>query len=234
MTTKFKVTQRYQTGKGINRRLRTPSQGIPQNSGVVYGIKEPVNISMFRDQAWRFIKENARSAEKLFDLEIVSDTGATTTKRVIVQDYQISPVTRQLLHVDFREIKLDTIVDIEVPISTIGEDKVTKLGGVLHIVKHAVLVRGKIKDIPVAIEVDIDNLELGGSIHANDMILPEGISLVTAKNDNYTIITTAAAKQEAEEEVETDHDAKVKEATASDADSSSDSDSESAPTSKGS
>ncbi len=195
----FSVEFRTETGKGPNRRLRQKhADGLPHNSGIVYGFEEPMNISMRSDHALRFISKHLKSRTQMIDLEISKD-GAILKKKVILQDYQLRPERRELLHVDFREVSANTIITLDVPINPVGTSKAVKTGGVLQVIRRTVSLRGKAGQIPADIEIDVTELEFGDSIHADEIKLPPGIELLRSKNDNFAIITIAAALAEEEE-----------------------------------
>lgn len=194
----FTVQQREQSGKGVNRRLR--AEGL--NPGIIYGMGEEVMVSMRSDYAYRLI-ESLHGARKPLTLNIEKD-GATTSRQVVIQDYQTSNWGERLYHIDFREVNDETILDVEMPIVAVGQSKGVKLGGVLQVIRHTVPVRCAVKDIPEAIEVDITEMDFGDSIHVLDFEYPKGVKpLVTGRNFTLMTVTgTGGGSDEAEETTE--------------------------------
>jgi len=192
----FSVQYREEIGKNNNRRLR--KQGLVP--GVIYGKGEPRKVSAEADKALRFIK-SMKGAKKIFDLNLES-TDDQEKKKVLIQDYQISNVGNKLMHVDFFEVSDDTSLSLEVPIVLLNEDicPAVKLGGVLQTIRRTVPVRCMVKDIPESIEIDLQELEFGESIHILDLDFPAGVNPIVIGR-NFTVITVAGRMAEEEEEV---------------------------------
>ncbi len=193
----FTVQQRENTGKGSNRRLR--QKGL--TPGVIYGKEEPLVVSMRADATMRFIR-SMKGAKKVIDLEIESADGKSN-RTVLIQDYQMTAVGRDLVHVDFLEVTQDSIVSADVPVVLVNEEDcpAIKTGGVIQIIRRAIPVRCKVKDIPELVEIDLIDLEFGDSVHVLDVNYPEGVSpVVTGRN--YTIVTVAGRIAEEVDEVE--------------------------------
>ncbi|MGC9064222.1 MAG: 50S ribosomal protein L25, partial [bacterium] len=83
-----------------------------------------------------------------------------------------------------------------VPIALKGEAVGTKVGGVLEVVLEEIEIRCLPKDLPPHIEVDITNLNVGESIHIRDLVLPEGINLLSSGDE--VIVTVVAPRVEEE------------------------------------
>ena len=76
------------------------------------------------------------------------------------------------------ELSRDEVVPADIPIHLVGEAlNVARSNGT---VEHALLslhVRAKAADIPPSIEVDISELELGGSIRVSDLDIPSSVTV---------------------------------------------------------
>ena len=66
-----------------------------------------------------------------------------------------------------------------------------KVGGVLNIVRHAVEVLCTADRIPEHFEIDLTGLDIGDSVHAHTLSLPDGVELTITDRD-FTIATIAA------------------------------------------
>ena len=97
---------------------------------------------------------------------------------VVVQEYQLHPITGMILHVDLRVALPDTVSDYLVPIETVGTPKGLKNKGVLVITKRRVRVRGKIEDIPNKFVLDVSDLDRDDSILIRDMEAPANCKLM--------------------------------------------------------
>ena len=57
-----------------------------------------------------------------------------------------------------------------------------KLGGVVNVVTHEIELYCSADNIPDYIEADLDGLEIGDSVHIQDIKLPEGVKTVIQRN----------------------------------------------------
>jgi large subunit ribosomal protein L25 len=91
----------------------------------------------------------------------------------VIKSIQQSPITGELLHVDFQHIHKKEKVRTAVPIHLIGEAPGLKESGIMEQNLHEVVVKCLPADIPSHIDVDISALNLGQSIHLYDINLPK-------------------------------------------------------------
>lgn len=194
----FTVQQRENTGKGYNRKLRR--EGLAP--GIIYGKNEPVKVSMKADTTLRFL-QTLKGVKTVIDLEIESPEGKTK-KMVLLQDYQMATVGQKLVHVDFLEVDENTVISADIPITLANEEAcpaVKKSGGVIHVIRRAIPVRCKVKDIPEKVEIDLIDLEFGDSVHVLDVSYPDGVEpVVTGRN--FTLVTVAGRAAEEVDELE--------------------------------
>jgi large subunit ribosomal protein L25 len=108
-----------------------------------------------------------------------SESGANTLinlkldgreSRVMVRDYQLDPVTHQLLHADLYQLAMDRAIIVSVPIVVKGEPAGVKhQGGLLDFVTRDIQVQCLPTDIPEHIDVDVTELALHQSIRVKDL-----------------------------------------------------------------
>ncbi|MCL2450138.1 MAG: 50S ribosomal protein L25, partial [Polyangiaceae bacterium] len=115
----------------------------------------------------------------------------------LIRDYSLHPIKRHLEHVDFVEVKLDVPVEVQVPLLATGKAAGVVAGGVLRVVHRFVPVRCLPDRIPVKIEADVTNLELGAHIATQDLKLPEGVTVRLPAEQ--TLISVVAPEKETEE-----------------------------------
>jgi large subunit ribosomal protein L25 len=183
---------RQQGGKGTARAARRAGR-IP---AVIYGNKEePVMVTLETRVLERELHKGGFFTQ-LVDLEV-----SGTKHRVLPRDAQYHPVTDRPLHVDFLRFSADRKITVEVPVVFLNEEESPgiKTGGVLNIVRHDVEVLCIADRIPEHFDVDLTGLEIGDSIHAHSLILPEGVELTITDRD-FTIATIAAPTVMAAEE----------------------------------
>ena len=148
-----------------------------------------------------------------------SDTGANTLinlkvdgseARVMVREYQLDPISHNLLHADFYQLAMDKLLTVTVPVVLKGEPKGVKLqGGLLDFVTRDIEVECLPANIPEHIDIDVSGLELHQSIRVRDLppndkwkALSEGdtmlVHIVLPKAEESAAATAEAAVPEPE------------------------------------
>jgi len=89
----------------------------------------------------------------------------------VIKDIQFDPVTDKVVHFDVQGVTLGQLLQIELPISLVGNAIGVKDGGILQEQTHKLEVECLPRDIPQHIEVDISGLKIGESIHVRDLKL---------------------------------------------------------------
>jgi large subunit ribosomal protein L25 len=156
------AVERTQRGKNEARRLRVTGK-IP---AVVYGDKEGGRAIAVDPKTLSKILRTELGANTLIQLKL--DGGRDT--RVLVKEYQIDPVTHQLLHADFYRVAMDKVIRVTVTVVPRGEPKgVKQQGGVLDIVHRQIEIECLPADIPEHIEVDVTEMMVGQSVRVRDV-----------------------------------------------------------------
>jgi len=189
----LKANVRKTTGNGPARVLRRDGR-IP---AVLYGpeteaVLLSVNIGDFEE-----VLKKGKISQVL--LNLVIQNGKTFSKSVIIKELQTHPVSQDFLHIDFYEIDMKRKIKVNIPVVTKGKSKGIELGGVLQIIRHELEVLCFPGDIPEEIVIDITDLDMGDSVHVEEIPL-EGDMEIQA-DVNYTVLTVLTPKVE-EEEVE--------------------------------
>lgn len=183
---KLTVNRRNKTGKGVARKLRAQGR-LP---GICYGTSiEPITVDL-DGRAFRASLDPAKRQNTVIDLTIEDGGKQFKTLSVMVKDYQIHPIRREITHVDFVAVDLTQDVTVEVPLVFTGKAKGLTEGGTLHVVRHELLIRCKPNAIPSQIDVDITEMDMGSVLHVSDLKLPEGVT--AGVSAQLTIITMAA------------------------------------------
>ncbi len=97
---------------------------------------------------------------------------------VVVQEYQLHPITGMIVHVDLRVAIPNSVSNYLVPVETVGVPKGIKNKGVLVITKRRLKVRGSIEDIPAKFTLDVSPLERDESILVRDIEVPANCKLM--------------------------------------------------------
>jgi large subunit ribosomal protein L25 len=188
----FEAVARPTTGKGAARDARRKGN-VPV---VIYGNKkDSVTLSV---DANKISQEYFRGG---FMNKIVAIKADGKTYNAIPRDISLNPISDKIEHADFMHVDEKSKVKVLVPIHFINSDKSVgiKRGGVLNIVQHSVELVSNVASIPKFIEIDVLDLNIGSSVHINDVKLPEGVK--AANKRNFTIASIAGRM--AEEEVAT-------------------------------
>jgi len=198
----LEVQKRTATGKGAARALRR--QGLIP--GVVYGHHlEPMAITVEARQLQTLLRHHGTLLRLKIDGQ-ETDPGLAA----LLKEAQCDPITRQILSVDLQWVSLNEPVEVEVPVTLVGEAiGVIRDGGVVDQVMHEIAISCLPTQIPEHIEVDISSLEMGDSLHVSDIVPPEGITLLAHPEDVIVTITPPVSAEELEVQVEEEAEVEV-------------------------
>jgi large subunit ribosomal protein L25 len=87
---------------------------------------------------------------------------------------QRNPIKGAIEHVDLIEVRRGEKVTVEIPVRVTGE---VFPGGLLDQQMVQIAVEAEATHLPDGIDVDVAGMEIGTSVHASDLALPEGTSL---------------------------------------------------------
>jgi large subunit ribosomal protein L25 len=187
------------TGKGKARRLRAVGR-IP---AVLYGHgNTPVCLSLESRELERLLQKSHAGMNTLIDLQ---GEGEASGKTVMIKELQREAVRGTLVHADLYEIDKDERVVVNVPVHTTGIAEGTVMGGLVDHVHREVEVSCLVSAIPDELVVDVTPLDVGDSIHARDLQLPDGVELKTDPDVTLVSVVAPAKLEEeapAEEDVE--------------------------------
>jgi len=130
-------------------------------------------------------------------LNLIISNGGTSKKTAMVKELQTVPTTSQYLHVDFYEIALDEAIVVSVPVEVVGISKGVDRGGFMQLVRHNLEVSCLPTDVPTNIPVDITELDIGDSLHVDEIEVGEKVTLLY--DTNFTVVTVVAPTVEEEE-----------------------------------
>ena len=137
---------------------------------------------------------------------------ASKPRNVVIREVQRHPISGELVHVDFYEVRMEEKIKVEVPISFVGEAPALKTKGSMIIHELSRMEIECLPDrIPNTVPVNLGVLEHEDqSIQVRDISLGEGISIL--QDPDQVIVRVAplptekveaAAKPEEEEEAVT-------------------------------
>ncbi|MFP4365314.1 MAG: 50S ribosomal protein L25/general stress protein Ctc [Spirochaetia bacterium] len=174
--------------KSAAKRLRREGK-IP---AIIYGHHDPVAIAVDAsefDRKFHTISENT----------IIKISVGKENYDVLVKDYQEDLIKNRILHLDFFEIERGKALKTHVPIHLEGMPVGTKEGGILETLLHEMEVECLPKDLPEVINLDISELQIGDSIHVEDVNPPEGVKYLNYPEQTICSVVTPRAEKTEEE-----------------------------------
>ena len=171
-------------GSGASRRLRTSGQ----TPGIIYGGTEaPALIALDGNALYHALKKEAFHGSVL-DMEIDGKT-----QQVLLRDFQMHAYKQLVLHADFQRVDANSKLHKKIALHFVNADvsPAVKLHGatVSHVLE-SLDVSCLATDLPEFITVDLSTIDVGHSIHVNDLKLPNGVTAIT-HGKNFTIATAA-------------------------------------------
>jgi len=195
-TLKITAETRENSGKGVARKMRQAGK-IP---AVLYGKgQDGVSLSLDSYELGQLLS-TAGAKTSVLELEII-DGGKDAKKNVLIKEVQKHPFKDIVLHMDLLEVAMDQEISVMVPIETLGTAKGVKLdGGILEMKRRELEIVCLPSIIPDSITIDISELEIGDTVHVEDVVVPDGITI--SHDVNFTIMTLVAPAVEVEPEEE--------------------------------
>jgi large subunit ribosomal protein L25 len=183
--TALKAQNRAVAGKAEARRVRR--QGLVP--AVAYGRGLPSTPIAVPPKEVASILRSERGQNTVVELEM--ESGKILA---MIREFAVHPVKREVVHVDFIEVKLDKPVDVHVPLNATGKAVGVTKGGVLRVVYRTLPVRCLPDRIPVKLETDVAHLELGMHVSTKELKLPEGVSVLLPPDQ--TLVSVVAPEKE--------------------------------------
>ncbi|MEV4552985.1 50S ribosomal protein L25/general stress protein Ctc [Nonomuraea wenchangensis] len=163
-------------GKGAARKIRRADK-VP---AVLYGHGiEPKHLTLPGHEVLLAL----RTANVLIRLQ-----GEGVDELALPKGVQRDPIKGFVEHVDLLLVKRGEKVTVEIPVTTVGD---VNSEGLLDLQLTALPIEAEATNIPTGVEVDVEGLEVGASVTAGELKLPEGSSLAT---DAETVVVQVIAK----------------------------------------
>ena len=198
---KIAAEPRTEFGKGAARRIRREDK-IP---AVIYGHgNEPVHVTLPGHDTMMALKHGGANALLALDID-------GSEQLALTKDVQVDPIRRVIEHLDFVAVIRGEKVTVDVPIHVVGD----AAPETLVVTENSVVsVEAEATHIPEFFEVSVQGAAIGTQIHAKDLDLPEGTTLLA--DDELLIVNVTqqisaealeAELEEAEAEAGIEHDA---------------------------
>ena len=122
-------------------------------------------------------------------VRLKSPAPALADKVALVKEMQFHPISSDVIHADLYEVDLAAKITVQVPLRFIGKAVGVTRGGILQPIVREVEVECLPLDIPSSFNVDVSALDIGDSIHVEEIQTPEGVSLIL--ESNFAVVTVA-------------------------------------------
>ena len=154
---------RTEFGKGPSRRIRRGGR-VP---AVLYGHHtDPKHVTLPGHEVLMAL----RTPNVLIRLEGLPGGAQLALPKAI----QRNPIKGWVEHVDLLTVRRGEKVTVDIPVTIIGE---VAPDGLLDQQLVQISVEAEATHIPTGIEVNVEGMEIGASVHASDLSLPAGVTL---------------------------------------------------------
>lgn len=182
---KLSAEVRTETGKEKIKKIRREGR-FP---AIIYGAGGEAVSLVLDTREMELVLARTHGEKVLVDLSY-----AGKEEKVFVRNVQRDPVKELLLHADFFRVDLNKEMDTKVPVISVGLPVGVKLGGLLEHGVRELAIRCLPGDVPPHIEVNVEELNIGDSIHVRDMDEIKGVRVLSPE-DSVLFAVAAKAKE---------------------------------------
>ncbi|MCJ7803550.1 MAG: 50S ribosomal protein L25 [Desulfobacterales bacterium] len=177
------LTAEIREGVGKEKAKKLRAKGLIP--AIFYGPRSQTIPLVIDSKELAKVLQTEAGENVLIDLDIRK--GAQSDRKVVMlKDIQIDSLQSITLHTDFFEVAMDEMVTVEVPVHLVGKPEGTKVGGILDQIRRVIQIQCFPGDIPKSIDIDVSPLNIGDSIHVQD-IQVEKAKIIS--ETNFTIAT---------------------------------------------
>jgi large subunit ribosomal protein L25 len=153
---------------GTSRVNKMRAEGLVP--AVLYGHGEAnVNLAIRKEVVGNVVRHGTKMVNLTGDIQ---DTA-------LLREVQWDAFGVNILHVDLARVSQEEAVEVTLVVHLHGEAPGVAQGGQLNFNTHELTIRCPAGAIPEHLTVPVSGLNLGQSIHANEVQLPAGASMVT-------------------------------------------------------
>ena len=187
-TLEIQANARSAGGKNHARRLRRSGK-IP---AVLYGPKTQA-VALELDKKDFSIRVALLEGSHLVRLK--SSVPALAEKVALVKEMQFHPISGDVTHADLYEVDLAAKIQVQVPLRFVGKAAGVTRGGILQPIVREVEVECLPMDIPGFFNVDVSALDIGDSIHVEEIQMPADVNLVFESNFAVVTVVTPTVEE---------------------------------------
>lgn len=170
MTLLLNAMERTQSAKKVRRLGYVP--------GSIYGpgIDSNLNIQLDKKELNKFLRAHSTGAKARIKIK-------ENEFPCVIKNIQYELLSNVPSHIEFYASSEDKLVKVKVPLRFKGKELLSKNNLVVNILQDEVEIQGVLKDLPEFIELDVANMKDGSIITMNDITLPEGVRLLSKKEE---------------------------------------------------
>jgi large subunit ribosomal protein L25 len=187
-TLEVQANARAAGGKNHARRLRRSGK-IP---AVLYGPKTQA-VALELDKKDFSTRVALLQGSHLVRLK--SSVPALAEKVALVKEMQFHPISGDVTHADLYEVDLAAKIQVQVPLRFVGKAAGVTRGGILQPIVREVEVECLPMDIPGFFNVDVSALDIGNSIHVEEIQMPADVTLVFESNFAVVTVVTPTVEE---------------------------------------
>ncbi len=171
--------------KRFVRRLR--AQGVIPATAYGPGLETPLSLSVDKKTFMKLFRSITESTHLTL---VIKDENGNEVKKVgaFLKMVQYDKITEEVRHVDFYIPEAHHKVRINVPVKILGKAIGVEKGGLLEVIHHELPIEALPDKVPQIIEIDVTNVELGETIRARDVKLPEGVKIDLPEDDVIVVV----------------------------------------------
>ena len=187
-TLEIQANARPVGSKNQARRLRRSGK-IP---AVLYGPKTP-SVALELDK--KDFSTRVALLEGSHLVRLKSSVPALAEKVALVKEMQFHPISGDVTHADLYEVDLAARIQVQVPLRFVGKAAGVTRGGILQPIVREIEVECLPLDIPAFFSVDVSALDIGDSIHVEEIQMPEGVTSVFESNFAVVTVVTPTVEE---------------------------------------
>ena len=173
--------------KGKARRLRQSGK-IP---AVLYG---PKTQAVALELNSKDFSSRIAGMEGSHLVRLKSAASTLAEKVALVKDMQYHPLTGEVIHADLYEVDLTAKIQVNVPLHFVGKAAGVTRGGILQPIVREIEVECLPLDIPEYFNVEVSGLDIGDSIHIEELAMPSGVTAIY--DSNFALVTVVTPSVE--------------------------------------
>jgi large subunit ribosomal protein L25 len=192
------LTLTAETGRPRGSRASNRLRNAGKVPAVIYGHGEdPVALTV----DWRQLRAALTTEAGVNALLTLKVNGEE--QLALVRELQRDPIKRRVDHIDFIRVSRHEQIEVEVPITLLGEaESVLREDGMVEQVLNTLHVSTTPTNIPNELVLDVSAMTIGDSLRVSDLTLPEGVTTDVDPDEPVATALVTRATIEAEEAAE--------------------------------